>query len=648
MTIVHLVKLLFMLSFAESFIVNVNPMKMISNGSQISNVRKILRGLIRSGQFTALLGFLKHPAYDFNPIYLDVCEGFTIEIVMDVISTVQSFDDQVILLSEKCITRASSLWNDIKPEQIDLLPVNPLANSEFGPLYVQPAIFKLILQNALRTYSDRRNLPINFHNWMRDSRVKPNTYFSNTPGIAIEIVSFTNPIMFFKADRSYRHWLASLLEGHMYDLMYTSKYIDANMIWSSLLKLAIVMKSIYMCPALDDPTDIITRMNLHSIMIVYHAKLKLEKGLDCEFCSKVAEIILKLSPDAAVPPQMIDVFDILVSINEDLHPDWLIALLKCNLPASTLHYRRIVHYTAERNPHHETIEILSNLFTDDLDSFVYKELNSSFGDDKISEHPDNWMFKPLQWRFRNLRTALLPFPVQTSMEIIHGLIDYERVPYKLFRNIMSYFGDNFQQYSTSFTSILVASYDITNNLHVVNHKVFLQKALNSFLNVPELYHGNAETGIIFNPIIPKHFVEIIVNFLIHCAVLGEPTPFKIDKSYFLNSLKQDQSNLSNIYFSNADSFHMTFLKISFVMITELWFMYSNHMDNIFNKYKSIMNLNSHSVDQESRKVSISEDASTWLKHSFSDNSIALRAQIYCRFKMTQFTPSEIYYILFEK
>ena len=45
---------------------------------------------------------------------------------------------------------------------------------------------------------------------------------------------------------------------------------------------------------------------------------------------------------------------------------------------------------------------------------------------------------------------------------------------------------------------------------------------------------------------------------------------------------------------------------------------------------------------------IPDSGADWLLQSYHDNSSIVRTLIYHNFKMAQFTPSEIYYILFEK
>ena len=95
-----------------------------------------------------------------------------------------------------------------------------------------------------------------------------------------------------------------------------------------------------------------------------------------------------------------------------MHPDWLISLLSCNLPANSTDYLQIVRYVSTKNPHYQTFEILSHLFTSDLDSAVYREFKTIFDyNAMIMSDPDKLGSRPLQWRFRNLRSSLLLFYV---------------------------------------------------------------------------------------------------------------------------------------------------------------------------------------------------------------------------------------------
>lgn len=616
MIIVQLLILLPLLT--ECLLVTLNPMKMLSSGIQITNINRILKGLIETKQYPAVLGFLKHPAYDFDPIYRSLCRGFTLETFTDIIENVSSFDDQVLLLSDRCLSRASILWNEIEPEHILLLPVSPLADSEFGPLQVKPADFKRILQHALITYSDPRRRPINFGNWMRDSTVRPFNYFSGTAEVASEIISFMNPIILSAADSAYQqHWIISVLERHMCDLMDIFSYSDPQSFWTSLLKLFVVIKSIdaYTHSEAISP-ETVTKMKKFTQRIIDFVKTELVRGQLVGYGSKAGEMICQLNSKAA---PLLSVFDLLASVREDLHPDWLVALLTLNLPASTSDYYKIILYIAARNPHYETLEILEHLFALDLDPLIQgRQFYQIFGAEKMSENPGKWLFKPLQWRFRSLRTEVLPFPRGRSrVEVFSEIINQEIWPRDMFHQIMTDFDEILSIYSDHFTSFSVGSYDRNGSLRSVDFKTFLRRALQCFLNFPELYSGHVETGIIFNPaLIPKFYIPILMSFLVHSAFLGEPAPFKLDKKYFVASLRANEPELEAVF---KDYYHL---------------FNANHLQSPL---------------QSLALISDSDGAAAgWIKRSYKDNSLSIRISIYRRFKKAQFTASEIYYILFEK
>ena len=639
--------LLQLVPLANLLIVRLNPMEMISDSTPAIEISKIIKSLIITGQYKAIAEFLKHPAYSFESIYLEACEKFTIDIVMDIINTVESIDDKVLLLSGQCISRASNALSDIEPEQISLLPVNPLSYHGFNLLSIQQNIFKLIFNNALMTYSDPKRQPINFYDWIRDPLVNPPLYFSNVFGMGQLLVSVMNPLMFDSATHIYKKWITGLFDRLTYDSMRVINYFESCVHWANILKLFIIMKSINISPCLlETAQDIKIIFYICASSLIEFAKLQVQRNLGCDFSLKAARTISQFASLDTLP-KLIDVFNLLLNANVDMHPDWLISLLTCNLPASSADYLQIVRYISTKNPHYQTFEILSHLFASDLDSAVYREFKTIFDiDEMIMSDPDKLGSRPLQWRFRNIRSSLLPFTSETSLFVIPGLSEDVQKPYHvLFCDIMADFVDNQPAYSTDFTSIMVKSYNFPGYLHAVNFKYFLQKALNSFINIPELFSGDRQNGIIFNPILPQNYITIIISFIIHCALLGETVPFKMDKEYFRACLRSRDPEISEIYDANLNSFYATFYKISAAIGSKLWYTIFNYMDNMFNNYKSIKRLKAPSPELNTY---IPEKAAQWMKKSFHENALAIRTTIYSRFKMTLFTPSEIYYILFER
>lgn len=217
---------------------------------------------------------------------------------------------------------------------------------------------------------------------------------------------------------------------------------------------------------------------------------------------------------------------------------------------------------------------------------------------------------------------------------------------------MEDFGEILNDYSDNLSSFKVGSFNRYGNFQSLEFKTFLRKVLEYFLKVPELYNKESG-GIVFSPILPKFYISILMNFLIHSAFLGEPAPFKLDKKYFLASLKLKESELSTVFKDNSYSFNVNYHKISMALGTKYWHNFSSscslnsqHMFSIFKNYESIQKVRFRK-DQNIASL-ISDEAADWLKRSFHDNSVAIRTSIYRRFKMSHFTSLEVYYILFEK
>lgn len=624
-------------------------MDLISVGTESFTIQQIMKDLLLTNQYTALAVVIKHPAYDFSEIYESVCKYLTVKHVKDITNTL-AFEDQVALLSEGCIINAHQVWSEIKPQEIMSLPISPFAHKDFNPIYVKPDIFDSLLQHAIENYKDYRRKPINFYYWMLDTRVKPYFYFIETPKVIRRILSFLNPQIFFSTDAIYQNWLLHSIERYMIEALHFSSSSECNETWLSLLKIFITLKSIHLSMYSESFNPI------KRCFLMMNNILTLAKGIDTDKYDKYGKIIIKLIKmmdfDSTVQPNVLQIFNVFVETGHDIHPDWIISLLSCKLPAEFSDYYRILMYISERNPHHETIDVLAQMFSDNLYPSIYSHFLEIFGEAKLLENPAKAIFRPLQGRFRELRARILPFPNMLHCEFISGLLNTHREPYDLYKDIMKKFSEDSQKYSRLLSSVQICSFDRKANRKPVSFAQFLSRAFQSFMGLTDFYIKTTDSSscgswpsIIFSPILPKLHVHILMSFVVHNSLLAKnPVPFILDYDYFIASLRGKLADLKAIYNESHILFELAYLKISQLFHDKYWFKRYDYMEFILENYDEL-----ELISDENVKIdSVPEEARAWLLESFMTNASAIRSSVYSFFKLTEFNSLDIYYILFEK
>ena len=634
-----------------NFTVKINPLTMISSGMTYSNIFEIMRGLLVTQQYKALLEMLKYPSYDLSVPYQSACEYLNTDMVKDILNNFE-IDDQVILLSENCVCKSFHFWTKIKTEEIALLPVSPMANRKFSPIIVEPLKFLEILKHALSIYSNPKTRPIDFYSWLRNSRIKAANYFSSIPTISLLIPNFMNGIMFFVAEFAHQSWLLNLFDSRINDLINFKSSVKFDHFWIELLKIFIVLKSIYnaiLVYKYSSPIDPLPRIikSIKTITSFCEDYFTLNK-ID-ELASKVIKIITNMNVRSKNPTTLAEVIKIFLGSKEEIHPDWIVGLLMCKLPSKPEDLYHILLYVSEKNPHYHTLEIISNLMVQDLNFNTFKDCKSLFKKELLLENPEMTVLRPLSRKFRDLRTKMLPFPRIIRHELIAGLLDAPREPQELFRDIVNDFHEKYSVYLKDMTSVMTTSFTRTGSVKLVNTMTFISKALKAFLNVPEFYtitsiSKDNRVIIVPNPFLPAKYIKILTALIVHASLLGRRVPFKFDKEYFMQSLKADSDKLSDIYNSNSSELEFMFVKISHVLNSVSWYENSNYMNLILEVYHDINLLSDFLV----RIIDTPKPAIDWLHQNFIEGASAVRTAVRNVFCFYHFNSTEIYYILFDK
>lgn len=624
--------------------VELNPIKMISSGMTQGTVIKIMKELLLTENYEALLQILKYPTYNFSePYETSVCLILTVEIVKNIINTV-NLDDQIILLSDQCICKAYNLWWEITVEEVTQLPVNPMSASEFSPLLVAPVIFEAVIKEALKNYSNDKMKPIDFYSWLNYPRVNAQNYFHSFPSMAKMIPSFMNGYMFHGACVKHQIWLLNIIQKRINDLINFAVIgpLD-NSYWIEIFKVFIVLNSIYATVDFNlYPEERYLSIPTYIKLIVRYCE-EFSPSITNEFGLRVSNIISNFKTIT-----LSEVVQVLFDSGEDFHPDWFIGLLMCKLTSTSEDYRNILFYISRRNPHYRTIETISTLMVTVENTNIFNECKTFFKEETLLQNPDVIIWRPLQWRFRDLRSKLLPFPMFYRHELIAGLLDAPREPQELLRDIVNDFYEKYQTYTNQMTSIVVTSFTKSGKIRVVDSLTMLYKALDAFLQLPEYYTvtskgSDGRVELIFNPLLPTKYIQIIMNLIIHLALLGGPVPFKIHEEYFKQCLKGLNDNLLDIYEDYSSDFLFMYSKISQATDSNDWYSLPNYMSYILENYNEISMLSDDLV----RISPVPERVSDWLRKSFMENASMLRVAVRTAFSIFRFTISEIYYILFK-
>jgi hypothetical protein len=628
--------------------VKFNPIKMISSGTKHRTIVSIMKELLLTTNYEALLQILKYPTYDFSEIYqTSVCLFLTVEIVKNIINNF-NFDDQIILLSDQCISKAFNLWKDINVEEVALLPVNPMSNCDFSPTSVGPALFEAVMKEALENYSNEKlKKPIDFYSWLSDSKYSARNLFDNhIPSMAIMVPSFMNGYMFHGAYEQHQFWILSLFKKRIDDLINFEKIVTVdNYYWIEVLKVFIALKSIRnTVDHIFYPGDHVESIRCYTNLLIRLCKDFLVIKVDNKFGIRVLNIINNFS----LTTTLSEVIQVLFDSGQDFHPDWFINLLMCQLSSETSEdYLNILFYISKRNPHYQTIEIISVLMTED----VFKESKSFFNQDLLLQNPSSYILRPLKRRFIDLRLKFLPFPMFCTNVMISGLLDAPREFQKLLRDIVNNFYEKYDFYTIQMTSIVLTSFTKSGKVRVVDSLAMLYKALNTFLQLPEYYtitskacSDDGRVELIFNPFLPTKYIQILMNLIIHLALLGGRSPFKIDQEYFKECLKGPSDNLLGKYEDCSSHFEFMFLKISQASKSNNWYALPNHMYHIVENYNEIAMLSDDLV----KLTPIPKKGAEWLCKGYMDNSSTLRMAVINVFPLCHFSSLEIYYILFGK
>ena len=654
----------------HNLVIKFNPMDLISKGYTFQMINSIMKELLLTKQFHALIGILKHPAYDFSAIYDEVCKSMTHDIFKEILHSV-NHEEQAILLSDRCILKANMLLESISVDEVKLFPVSPLLNDNFSPVLVRPEIFITILEHGLKTSLDLKTKPINFHQWMNldPGIISPELYFKYNFHVTKLVLSTMNGISFYKVDIRYKKWLLTVLQIHVDILLYTTDLKRESDYWTDILELLVTILSILKCKPEDHKSDrefydnyvYNNDQTIRNLIIQISGFFKFynidndqndnNRPPNYHYAQKVIDIIdsLKNSVEAQSECSLLDVFNVALMIdekNKGLNPDWLLGLISLKLPTDQDGLLTVLKYFLNRNPHETTIECMSNIVGNEFDlASICKSIKSP-------EYYSN-LAKETTQNFIHIRCKKIFFPKIVKTIFISGLLGAVREPQELFKDIVDVLKAQFNCYNISSMSLLQIV-SLTNHCRVesINFLDFVLIALETFLKISEFYtitsssSSSSIISIIPSPIVSFEYISILFKLLIHYGLAGRRAPFEIDYRYFSMALNGNEPGLSILFEEHVvEQLKGPFFRISSVLeskISSTWFDDPDYMSFIISNYSQIEDLN---LESENYKI-LAENQFNWLKQSFLATALNIWLLIYSIFY--EFSSDDIFNILFKK
>jgi hypothetical protein len=616
-----------------------DPMKLISDGINYNEMSYIMLALLNNKHYAALLGFLKHPFYDFGEYYYEACESLSISMVMDVVESELAYEDQCVILSEKCIYRASGLLKKLRASNINFLPVNPMCHDEFTPLQVSPEVYKNFYASAVKSSSDPKQKPVNFYNWLHLKNFNPSWYF-NLQTIVNPICSTLNGIMFQEASELQKFWIMSILKEKLWRIELDSVSFEAI----NVLKLMISLDSIHQTLQNDDEmSPLLDQCKGYLSSLIKYCEKQNDTGTD-RFTINVIRTICNWSEST-----MASLIDLIEQSGVLFHSDLLVGVFTLDISSDRADQIRLLKIIAAQNPHIKTIQVLAGI---KHLSMFWSQFAEIFGEELILQLPEFESRRSLSEKFKALRSKLLPFPRLQRLEFIPGLIDFQREPKELFRDACVDFYENLCGYSNSLTSVVVQSGQRNGKIKNVIFLDFISKFFESFLKLPEFYiitNDNSKDSVIElipSPLLSSECVHVIIVFIVHYSLAGRIAPFKINRKYLQACLKLDEVEINSVFLNNIKHIRLEFLLISQVVAFKSHYTSSNYFLFIIEKYNEIVEYRDENSKSESLQV-LSSKEYHWLNSSFLESSKHISFALRRKFPNT-FNFDEIYYLLFER